>query len=89
MNLSRLAVGSLTLTPTFDEYVTSYKATTTNSSNVITAVAFNTKATVDIMFNGTKYKSGNSLTWKTGKNVVDINVSNGDVTKTYTIEVTK
>lgn len=89
-NLSRLTIGSLSLTPAFDASVTEYTATTTNATNTITAIAEDENATVDIILNGqTEIKSGNPATWVDGENALTIHVANGGAGKVYTVIVTK
>lgn len=87
--LSSLTIGSLTLTPTFDAAVTSYTATTENNTNTVTATAKDEDATVSIKVNGTAITSGSAATWITGANTVEVKVTNGDYSKTYTVTVTK
>lgn len=87
--LSALTIGSLTLTPTFDSDVVSYTASTTNATNTITATPTDSNATVEITVGETEVENGSSATWATGSNTVTIVVTNGSVTKTYTITVTK
>ncbi len=88
-NLSALSLGSLTLTPTFSAAVTSYTATTSNATNTITATAEDENASVAITANGTTVQGGSAITWEEGENVVEVTVTNGTATKTYTITVTK
>lgn len=87
--LSSLTIGSLTLTPTFDAAVTSYTATTENNTNTVTATAKDANATAAIKVNGTAITSGSAATWITGANTVEVKVTNGDYSKTYTVTVTK
>ncbi len=88
--LASRALGSLTLTPTFDPSVTSYTTTTTDATNTITATATDsTNATVTIKNGSTTVTSGNAATWVTGKNTVTITVTNDGESKVYTVEVTK
>jgi len=87
--LSALAIGSLTLTPTFDAATTTYAAATTNASDAVTATATDSTATVAIDVDGTTVASGDSVTWSTGDNVVTVTVTNSTETKTYTVTVTK
>lgn len=89
--LSALSVGSLTLTPTFAAGTTSYAATTSNSSDTVsaTANAASSGATVVITVNGNSIASGGTATWQTGENVVKVIVTNGHASKTYTVVVTK
>ncbi len=87
--LSALTIGSLTLTPAFDATVTSYAVTTENNTNTVTATAKDEDATVSIKANGTAVTSGSAATWITGANTVEVKVTNGDYSKTYTVAVTK
>lgn len=87
--LSALTIGSLTLTPAFDAAVTSYTATTENNTNTVTATAKDEDATVSIKVNDTAITSGSAATWNAGANTVEVNVTNGDYSKTYTVTVTK
>ena len=84
-----MAIGSLTLTPSFDENTTSYTATTTNATNTITATPVDNTATVEISCNGNDYESGDAISWVTGENEVEITVSKGGASKVYTVTVTK
>lgn len=86
--LSALAVGSLTLTPTFDADVTEYAATTENATNTVTATATDSNATVELYLGETK-QTGTTITWASGENVLKVVVTNGTATKTYTVTVTK
>ena len=87
--LSALTIGALTLTPEFSPNVTSYAASTTNATNTITATAAAAGATVAITVNDTPVQSGSAATWETGENTVEIVVTNGTASKTYTVIVTK
>ena len=87
--LSALTIGALTLTPEFSPTVTNYAATTSNATNTITATPAAAGATVAITVNGTPVQSGSAATWETGENTVQIVVTNGAATKTYTVVVTK
>lgn len=88
-SLSALTIGSLTLTPTFDEDVTEYTATTSNASDAVTATATEDSAGVVIVANGDSIGSGADVTWATGENTVVITVTDGSVSRTYTVTVTK
>lgn len=87
--LAALAVGSLTLDPTFDTETTEYEATTANASDAVTATASAEGASVAIVANGNAIASGDSVSWNTGENTVVVTVTNGTSTKTYTVTVTK
>lgn len=84
-----MAIGSLTLTPSFDGNTTSYTVTTANATNMVTAVAVDSGATVSIDVDGTAIDSGDSATWDDGDNVVTVTVSKGGQSKVYTVTVTK
>lgn len=86
--LSSLAVGSLTLDPTFDPAVTEYTAATTNATNTVSVVP-TTGATAVVKVNGSKIANGTAATWEAGENTVSITVNNGDNRKVYTVAVTK
>ena len=87
--LSSLTIGNLTLTPAFSSAVTTYTAATTNATNTVTAVANAAGASVEITVNGTEISSGSSVTWEEGENTVEVEVTNGSVSRTYTVTVTK
>jgi len=88
-DLSALSIGNLKLSPIFDSKVTKYEATTTNTTNTITATAADSNATVVIKVDGTTVTSGSVATWASGKNNVVITVTNDSTVKTYNITVTK
>lgn len=88
-NLSGLTIGSLTLSPTFDEATETYTATTTNASNKVTATAKDSKATIEIKNGETAVNNGEAATWTEGENVLTVKVTNGSASKTYTVTVTK
>ena len=93
VNLSSLAVGSLTLDPEFDPDVVEYTATTTNATNKITAEAEWSDSTISIESEDATIATDGTATWETGDNVVEITVTAVEgyetETKTYTVTVTK
>lgn len=89
MNLSSLAIGSLTLSPAFDKNVMVYTATTSNATNKVTAVAEDLAATISIINGDTAVESGTAATWVDGENKLRVTVQNGGKSKTYTVTVTK
>ena len=89
VSLAALTIGAISLTPAFDEDVTSYTATTSNSTNTVTATAADEDAGVVISVNGNSITSGSSVTWEDGENMVSVVVSNGGSARTYTVIVTK
>lgn len=89
VSLSALAIGSISLTPTFAAGTTSYTAATTNATNTITATPEDNTADVVITVNGDSLTNGGSATWETGENAVVITVTKGSASKTYNVTVTK
>lgn len=89
MTLSALAIGSLELTPAFDASVTAYTATTSNSTNKITATPADETAEVTIESDDATIAADGTATWAAGENVVTVTVAKGDLEKVYTIAVTK
>lgn len=88
--LASLTIGALTLSPAFNKSVFVYTAATANATNTITAVSMNGEAEIDIDLNdGTAVANGAAATWSEGENTVEITVTIGEATETYTIVVTK
>ena len=87
--LSSLAIGSLALTPEFAPAVLEYTAQTTNATNTIRATAADADAVIEIKNGETVVSNGAAATWADGTNTVTIKVTNGDVSETYTVTVTK
>lgn len=75
------------MTPAFDPDVTSYSANITTATTTVTATAESPDTTVTKKLNGTEV-SGNTITWTTNTDTLDIIVSNVAGSKTYTVEVT-
>lgn len=69
--------------------MTEYTATTTNSTNKVTATAADETAEVEILVGETEIENGASATWAAGENTVAVTVTDGTVSKTYTVTVTK
>ena len=88
-NLSGLTIGSLSLTPGFDPWVTDYSVTTSNATNKVTATAESADSTIQIMNGEAEVENGSSASWSDGENALTITVRNGDQTKVYTVTVTK
>ena len=88
--LSSLAISSLTLTPTFASGTNEYSTTTTASSDTVDiALTDSTNAKAVITVNGNSIADGGTATWVTGRNKVEIVVSNGGKTNKYKVTVTK
>lgn len=89
--LSDLRLGSLTLSPTFAAGTTSYTASTTNATTIITATPNEANQSI-LILNGTTYvENGTAATWASGSNTLTVTVTaeDGETTKTYTVTVTK
>lgn len=94
--LSGLKIGALTLSPEFAGATTSYTASTTNASNVITAIPAEAAAEIEVLIDppsadAYEVDNGTAVTWETGETTVTINVTaaDGTTTKAYTVTVTK
>lgn len=87
--LESLTIGSLVLTPGFEPDTTTYVATTSNESDIITATAADSGATVVIKNGTTTVTNGSSAEWTDGNNIVTITVTNGTKTAVYTVTVSK
>lgn len=88
-DLADLKIGSLTLSPEFAAATTTYTATTSNATNVITAVPASGSAEIEITVGDKAVTNGTAATWADGANTVTVKVTDGEITKTYTITVTK
>ena len=87
--LAALTIGTLRLDPNFDPYVEEYEATATAASNVVTAIANDEDASVEItQGESTEVTNGAAVTFTEGENVLSIVVTNGSATKTYVVTVT-
>lgn len=91
VTLATLVIGSLTLTPAFHagSDVEFYRASTTSSSDTVSATATDSEATVAIKVNGSSHTSGQSASWTSGPNVVNATVTNDTESAEYTVIVTK
>lgn len=90
VSLSALTIASCTLSPSFDKDVTSYTASTTNTTNVVTATATDSTHADVLIKNGTStVASGSAATWASGENVLAVHVTNGAASRTYVVRVTK
>lgn len=88
--LTSLVIEGVTLTPAFLPTITSYRASTSATSNAITATASDDSATIAIKVNDTDtIENGQPYQWHAGTNPVSINVSKGGYRKTYNVTVTK
>lgn len=85
--LATLVIGELTLTPDFDSDTIAYTTSTTNESDTVTATTTSSYASMVITANGTTIASGDSVTWETGSNTIEIVVTGDDGDKTYAVTV--
>ena len=90
-SLNSLSLGSLSLSPAFAGATTTYTASTTNATNVVTAVPADASAAVKVTVNDKQIDNGSAATWNAGSNTVKVVVTaeDGTTTKTYTVTVTK
>lgn len=86
--LTALAIGTLTLSPTFASSTLEYTTTTSAASNTVSATA-PSGANVVITVNGDSLTNGGSATWEDGDNEVLVSVSDTHGSTTYKITVTK
>jgi hypothetical protein len=87
--LTALTIGSLTLTPTFDDEVVAYTTATTNTSDTVTATG-ESGSTVTVTVNGVAHTSGTAAEWAAGNNTVAVTVSKtGCADTTYLVTVVK
>lgn len=86
--LTAFTIGSLTLSPTFDGDTLEYTASTTSSSNAVTATAASGTQIV-ILVNGDSLTNGGTATWEDGENEVLVTVSDTHGSTTYKAIVTK
>jgi hypothetical protein len=87
--LSQITIGELTLAPIFNKSTHSYNTTTSNATNTITAIAKDGDAEIEILLNGVELVNGTSATWEDGDNTVEITVTSGTESETYTVTVVK
>lgn len=89
--LASLSLGAATLTPKFSADVTNYTASTTNSSNAISAIPSNPSDLIAVTVNGSELMNGASASWNNGANVVTVTVTSptSGTSTVYTINLTK
>ena len=82
-------IGALNLVPDFDPAVHEYVANTTNAKNGVTVVAPD-GVEVSISVNGAMHSNGDAYSWRVGRNVVYIEVTQSDgYSAAYTVYVVK
>ncbi len=93
--LKTLTLTDLTLEPSFGANAAYYETDTSAATNTISVEATDSEATIevklgsDVIKTATKEIVGETLTWTPDSaNLVTITVTNGDISKTYTVLVT-
>ena len=89
--LSELAVGSESLSPSFDFNVYSYTVTASGTSAKVEATATQPGAQVTVAYNGKNVRNGGTVTWTAdGKAYpLTVTVTQGNAVRVYTVNVTK
>ena len=89
--LSALAVGTETLSPTFAATTYSYTLAPTGTSAKIEATAAQAGAQVAIAYNGQNVRNGGTVTWLTdgAAHPLTVTVTQGNAVRVYTVAVTK
>lgn len=89
--LDSLAIGSETLTPTFDPTVGTYSLTAASASDKIEATPQAAGAAVSISYGGKNIRNGGTVKWLAdgAAHPLTVTVSNGNATVVYTVNVTK
>ena len=88
--LTSLSIGNKTLTPVFASDTLAYAATTTDASNIVSAIASPEGAVITATLNTVPVADLTSgLVWDNGENTLVITVTSGEEDTVYTITVTK
>ena len=88
--LTSLSIGDKVLNPTFASDTLAYAATTTDASNIVSAIASPEGAVITATLNTVPVVDLTSgLVWTDGENTLVITVTSGEESATYTITVTK
>lgn len=83
--IKSLTIGTLSLSPEFENNVFEYEVETSNASNKITVTPINAASEVTITNNGNVISNGTSASWKNGVNNVVISVDGLE----YIVNVTR
>lgn len=89
--LSALAIGNETLTPTFSGTTYSYTVTASAASDKIEATAAAAGAQITINYNGANVRNGGTVTWTADSTAhpLTVTVKQGNAVRVYTVNVTK
>ena len=88
-DLQSLAVGSETLSPTFDADTLSYAITASGASGAVNAVPVAPGAKLEITYNDKTVLPGGTITFVTGTKNLVVTVKNGNAVKVYTVTIAK
>ena len=85
------ALNGLTLSPTFASGTTTSTASTSNATDVVTAIPSDIHAEVEVLLGTKQVENGSAVEWASGSNTLKVNVvaEDGTTKKTYTVTVTK
>lgn len=89
IRLTSLSIGSLTLNPTFDANVTEYTVDADDTATAAITAAAPAGTAVAILVNGDSVTNGDDADFNVGVNVVKVTLKNGDLTRTYTVTITR
>ena len=87
--LQSLAVGTETLSPTFNPATLTYNVTAAGTSGAIEAVPAQASAAVEISYGGKNVRNGRTVTYATGNNPLTVTVKNGNAKTVYTVNINK
>lgn len=89
--LTALAVGSQSLTPTFSPTTYSYTLTASAANAKIEATPSQPGAKVAINYNGSNVRNGGTVTWLADSTAhpLTVTVTQGNAVRVYTVNVTK
>lgn len=89
--LQDLAIGSETLTPTFDPETYAYNLTAAQASDKIEATTAQAGAQVEISYSGKNIRNGGTVAWTADNTAhpLTVTVKQGNAVRVYTINVTK
>ena len=82
-----MALGSLVLSPAFNKDTTAYTTNSLNASDTLSYTTESATATAVTELNGTAF-TGSTVTWTANTDTLEIEVTDGSLTKTYTITCT-
>lgn len=89
--LSALAIGSESLSPTFASTTYAYTVTASGTSAKIEATSAQAGAEIEVNYNGANVRNGGTVTWLADSTAhpLTVTVRKGNAVRVYTIQVTK